>query len=832
MSLHVGGSLGPYEILELLGTGGMGEVFKARDTRLDRLVAIKVSKEEFTERFQREARLVASLNHPNICTLYDVGPNYLVMEYVEGKPVKGPLPMKDALRYAVQIASALDHAHRNGVVHRDLKPENILVTKSGVKLLDFGLAKRFGPNDRTITVAGSVMGTPAYMAPEQWKGRDADARTDIFAFGCLLYEVVTGKSARLGVQPLQPSELRWVINRCLEEDPEDRWQSALDLHAELEHLRGEKGHLLLARLSRRLPWIMGLAGVVLASVFAVVWVRASWDRTAPNVVRFSISAPEKTTLTNTIVISPDGRQVAFTATSADGKRLLWIRALDSLTPQMLAGTEGAYFPFWAPDSGHLGFFAAGKLKKVEVSGAPPQVVADAPNGVGGAWARDGTIIFVPNSTGGVYRVPANGGSVAKLTIADSSSREISHRRPQLLPDSRRFLFYVSSDDPDHGGIYVGSLDSEEKRLILPGVFNACYAPSGYLLYVRDRTLMAQRFDLSRLELEGEAFTLAQGLSTFRSYSASDTGILVYRSGDPGARGRLYWYDRSGKNVGPAGQPMFSRYPSLAPDGKRLAVERLGPQIDSTDIWLVDPDRKMNSRFTFHPSGETSPVWSPEGSRIVFSSNREGPGDLYVKSVRGAGAEEQILKSPQFKVPTDWSSDGQFILYQVLGQQSEGIWILPLDGGKPFPFLQTQFNEAEAQFSKEPGGPHWIAYASDETGRFEIYVRSFSGPPGTAGSKWQISSAGGRQPRWRRDGRELYYIAPDAYLMAVDVDTREKLVVGTPKPLFQTHIVAEPFTAFHYAVAPNGDRFLIDTGVEDPTTDPFTVVVNWPLTLRH
>ncbi|MCW5983326.1 MAG: protein kinase [Bryobacteraceae bacterium] len=832
MSLSAGSHLGPYEILELLGTGGMGEVFKARDTRLDRLVAIKVSREEFTERFQREARLVASLNHPHICTLYDVGSNYLVMEYVEGKPVRGPLPVKDVLRYGAQVASALDHAHRKGVVHRDLKPDNILLTKSGVKLLDFGLAKRFGPDDPTITIAGAVMGTPAYMAPEQWKGQDADSRTDIFAFGCLLYEITTGKSARLGIQPVQPLQLEWVIKHCLEEDPEERWQSAVDLRAELEHLRDKGPHPWLARLSLCLPWALAAAAAIVAVVFALLWRNAARRETPREVVRFAIPAPEGATLTNTVVVAPDGRKVAFTATDGDGKRLLYVRDLDNVSARSLPGTEGAYFPFWSPDSRMLGFFAAGALKKVEASASPPQFMAEAPNGVGGAWTPDGEIIFGPNSTGGLHRVPAGGGTPLALTTLDPALHEISHRRPSLLPGGRRFLFYASSDNPANQGIYLGSLDSPVKKLILPNVLYAGFA-SGFLLFVRERTLLSQPFDPDKARLEGEPTAVAKALSTFRSFSASDNGVLAYRSGEPGARGSLNWYDRKGAALGPAAPAVFSRYPSLSPDGGQLAVERLSSQIDSTDIWLINPARQMNSRFTFHPAGETGPVWSPDGKQIVFSSNREGPGDLYVKDVAGAGAERLLYKSPEGKVATDWSRDGRFIVFQTSGRGA-GIWILPVaPGARAFPFRQTPFVEAEAQFSPEPGGPRWIAYACDETGRHEIYVQGFDASPSGGGrmAKWQVSSGGGRQPRWRADGRELYYIAPDGHLMAVEVTTGPSFAAGTPKPLFPTRIVVEPFAAFHYAVAPDGDRFLIDTGVEE-TTDPLTLLLNWPLALRR
>lgn len=805
----------------------MGEVFKARDKRLDRLVAIKVAREEFSERFQREARLVASLNHPHICTLFDIGPSYLVMEYVEGRPVKGPMPMKEALRYASQIASALDHAHRKGVVHRDLKPENILVTKSGIKLLDFGLAKRFGPDDPTITVAGSVMGTPAYMAPEQWKGKDADPRTDIFAFGCLLYEVITGRSARLGIQRVHPVELEWVIKHCLEEDPDDRWQSAVDLRAELDHLRDERTRPAVARFTRRLPFITAVAASVLAVIFALLWL-SSIRRPRPEVVRFSIPAPEGTTLTNTLVVSPNGQRVAFTADSADGKRLLWVRELDSLVARPLVGTEGAYFPFWAPDSEHLGFFANAKVRKAELSGAPPQVIADAPNGVGGAWGRDDTILFAPNSTGGLFKVPATGGKPVQLTTLDSSLLEISHRRPYFFPDGRRFLFYASRDHPDDGGIYLGSLDSKEKSLILPQVLTACYAPPGYLLFIRDRTLMAQRFDEKRAALSGEAFPMVQNVSTFRSFSVSNTGVLVYRSGEAGARGRLTWYDQMGKELGSAATAIFSRYPALSPDDKRVAVSRLEPQIDSSDIWLIESGRQVNSRFTYHPATENAPVWSPDGTRIVFTSNREGPGDLYLKPTTGRGVEEPLLKTPGYKVATDWSRDNRFILFQVTGTADGGIWVLPMSTGKPFPFLQTSFGEAEAQFSPEPGGPRWIAYASDESGNYEIYVASFTGGPAVSGqgTKWQISNSGGRQPRWRRDGREIYYIAPDGSLMSAAVQTGSTFEAGKPKPLFRTHITTEPFPAFHYAVTADGTKFLIDTAVDGPTMNPLTVVLNW------
>jgi Tol biopolymer transport system component/predicted Ser/Thr protein kinase len=829
MPVEVGATLGPYEILELLGTGGMGEVFKARDTRLDRLVAIKVSREEFSERFQREARLVASLNHPHICTLYDIGPNYLVMEYVEGKPVKGPLPLKEALRYGAQIASALDHAHRKEVVHRDLKPDNILVTKTGVKLLDFGLAKRFGPDDPTITAAGSVMGTPAYMAPEQWKGRDADPRTDIFAFGCLLYEVVTGRSARLGIQQVRPIELEWVIKHCLEEDPADRWQSAVDLRAELEHLRDQRTWPIMSRVSRRLPWIAAAAGGLLALVFASLWLTTAPERAPQNVMRFFITPPEGTVFTNTLVVSPDGRRVAFTADGADGKRLLWVRSLETLDAQALSGTDGAFFPFWAPDSRRIGFFAGRRLKKTDTSGSPPEVLANAPNGVGGAWSPDGTtILFAPNSTGGLFQIAATGGEAVPVTTVVSSSDEIAHRRPHFLPDGKRFLFFVSREQPEDLGIYLGSLSSKEKTLVLPQVQDACYAPPGFLLFVRDRTLMAHRFNAASGKVEGEARAVASAISSFRSFSASETGVLVYRSGNVGARGQLTWFDRGGKQISSVGPTIFSRYPSLSPDGSRVAVERLDSQVDGTDIWVAEPARGINSRFTSHPASETAPVWSPDGARIVFSSSRRGPGDLYVKPASGGGSEQALLKSPDYKVPTDWSGDGRFLAYQVPGRAG-GIWILPMiGGGKPFPFRTTNFTEVSAQFSPDAGGPRWIAYSSDESGQYEVYVQEFPGSPGAPESsgRWQVSEGGGRQPRWRRDGRELYYIANDRSLMAVEVRSGDRFAAGRPKPLFPTRIVTEPFAAFHYAVTADGQRFLIDTVVDEVASKPLTVVMNW------
>ena len=886
MALSIGMRLGPYEILSQVGAGGMGEVYRAKDTRLDRTVAIKVlpehlsSNSELRQRFEREARAISNLSHAHICTLHDVGHqdgiDYLVMEFIEGEPLadriaKGALPTDQTLRYAIQIADALDIAHRAGIVHRDLKPDNIILTKAGAKLLDFGLAKLRGgdsanpstltslPTERhPITGEGAILGTFQYMAPEQLEGREADARTDIFAFGAVVYEMATGKRAFTGrsqasligailhtdppsmssLQPLTPPALERVIKTCLAKDPDDRWQTARDVGLQLQWIAeggsqtGVTGPIVAHRKSReRLAWIV--AGLLLLGILAVLPFVISHLRHAPvdtRPVRFLIPTPNRTSF-GAFAISPDGRRLAFIAVDSSDKRRLWVRPLDSLTAQPLPETDGATYHFWSPDSRFIAFFAEGKLKKIDAAGGPPQTIATAQNTLGGAWNRDGVIIFAPSPDDGLYRVSAAGGEVTPLTTLDKA-HESSHRWPQFLPDGRHFLYF--SRQVEKSGIYVGSLDSKETKRILDTDFNAMYAPQGYLLFVRESALMAQPFDASRLELTGEAFPVAEqvGLNTasrVSHFTVSESDVLVYESGGETANSQLAWYDRAGKQISTVGPPGNYFSIGLSPDEKRVAVERL--EKGSGDIWLIDMARNTPTRFTFDPARDLAPIWSPDGSRIVFGSVRNGPPDLYVKPASGSSNEELLLKTSHAKVPTDWSSDGKFILYSEINAKHKfDLWILPLEGDRtPKPFLQDDFDKSGAKFS--PGGK-WVAYYSDESGQYQVYVQPFPGP----GGKYQVSTSGGSNPRWRRDGEELFYLAPDGKLMAVEVKVGSTFESGAAKPLFDTHVrglvSAGLSSRDNYAMSSDGQRFLINDLTQISASTPMTVVLNWTAELKR
>jgi serine/threonine protein kinase len=873
MTLSSSTRLGPYEILAPLGAGGMGEVYRARDTRLDRTVAIKVlpshlsGNDEFRQRFEREARAVSSLNHPHICTLYDVGHqdgiDYLVMEFIEGESLadrlkKGALATEQTLRHAIEIADALDKAHRAGIVHRDLKPGNIMLTKTGAKLLDFGLAKLLGsdsaiassltslPTERhAITGEGAILGTFQYMAPEQLEGKEADPRTDIFAFGAVVYEMATGKKAFTGksqaslissimtseppaitsLQPMTPPALDRVVKKCLAKDPDDRWQSARDLMSELKWIaeggsQGERTAPFVARRKsrERLAWIAAavlLLGLLASLPFTIAHLRHAPVETQTS--RFFVSPPEKSTL-GTVTVSPDGRRLAFITRDAAGETQLWVRPLDSLAAQPLAGTDDASYPFWSPDSRFIGFFAGRKLKKVEVTGGPPSTLCNAPDGRGGAWNRDDIIIFAPHASSGLSRVSAAGGEPSPVTTFDSSRQEDSHRFPQFLPDDRHFLYFARSAQLENSAIYVGSLDQPQAKRIIDANTNVAYASPGYLLFQRERTLMAQAFDAASLELTGAPFRVAEqvGRGRFNNayFSVSDTGVLVYQSGGT-AKTHLVWVDRSGTQLGSPGPPGEYSFPALSPDEKRVAIARSDAQAGNGDIWLLDLAQGIPSRFTFDPADEMCPIWSPDGSRIVFASDRDGSLNLYQKLSSGAGSEEAILKSGDDKVPLDWSLDGRFILYTQFGPAQWDLWVLPLFGDRqPIPFLQTKLEWVFGVFSPDA---RWIAYQSDESGSYQVYVQSF--PP--SGGKWQISSEGGSWPRFRRDGKELFYLAASGKLMAVEVKANASgFEFSAPRPLFEAH------TTDRYAVTADGQRFLINTPVEESSSAPITVVLNW------
>jgi eukaryotic-like serine/threonine-protein kinase len=733
MPLASGTRLGHYEILAPIGAGGMGEVYKARDTRLDRTVAIKVSKEQFSQRFEQEARAIATLNHPHICQLYDVGPNYLVMEYIEGTPLKGPLPLDQAMKYAVQICDALDAAHKKHVTHRDLKPANILVTKAGVKLLDFGLAKIGSvveADEATMTMAltgkGEILGTLLYMSPEQLQGKPADARSDIFDFGLVLYEMLTGKRAFGGsshasviaailerpapsVAEVAPAALDRGLRKCLAKDPDDRWQTARDLKDEIEWLAGapEIGR---AAPSRSRPGrLTGIAAAVLAIALGLAgWM--FWPKTEPppHVIRFQVPLPENAIFDQYVSLSPDGLKLVFNATGTQAG--LWIRDLDALEWRRLPGTEGALSPFWSPDSRFLGFVIGRQLKKIDVSGGPAQTLCETPNAGTGTWNRDGVIVFSSRGTGPLWKVSQAGGVPTAITAVDTARGERAHSLPSFLPDGKHFV-YLRQGAPEIAGIYAGSLDSkpteQSRERIQAGALAATYV-NGYLFFMRENTLMAQPFDAGRLQLRGEAVPVAEHVGITGAigiFSISPSGVLAYRAGIQSGTLQLTWFDRQGKIVSTFGQPGNDQLVALSPDGTRGAV-RDAPFSTGGDLWTLDFARGMRTRFTFRLGLGSPGVWSPDGSRIAFGT---GPvlEALYEKASSGAGDEKELLKEPgKIHVPTSWSHDGRFLLYYVnlAPKTGDDLWVLPLQGDrKPVPLLATDFNEHNASFSPDMHG---------------------------------------------------------------------------------------------------------------------------------
>ncbi len=905
MALTPNTRLGRYEIRSQLGAGGMGEVYHARDEKLNRDVAIKVLPASLSQdgdrllRFEQEAQAAGALNHPNILAVYDVGTHdgapYIVAELLEGEELReqlndGALTSRKAIEYAQQIAQGLAAAHEKGITHRDLKPENLFVTTDGrVKILDFGLAKlRPQRNEsvsseidtrKQITDPGTVMGTVGYMSPEQVRGHDADHRSDIFSFGSILYEMLAGQrafrretmaetmTAILKEEPPELSEtnvkisptLEKIVRRCLEKKPERRFHSASDLAFALEALsmpsgsqataavlpsvtesQGGSDRLALFR-NARVAWIAAGVFFLLALLATLSFIIAYFRRAPVEVraVRSFILPPEKSSFDflgrngGPLTVSPDGRRLAFVATTAEGKRLLWVRSLDTLSAQALTGTEGASFPFWSPDSRFIGFFAEGKLKKIEASGGPSLTLCDAPDGRGGTWNRDGVIVFAPSGPGALQRVSASGGVASAVTKLDEARGEVGHRWPCFLPDGQHFLYLgktVAVGETEKNAIYVASLESQKSKLLLHANSNVAYA-QGYLLFVRQTTLMAQPFDAARLEMVGDAFPIAEQVQyepgfTRGVFSVSENGVLAYQTGAVVSNSQFAWFDRSGKSLGMLGDQALYSLLRLSPDGKRAAVMIADAQTGRSDIWLYDVARGLRTPFTFDPGKGIAPfIWSPDGSHIVFTSNRKGHFDLYQKAADGAGSEELLLESSLDKYPSSFFPDGRFLLYYTNDPKTRtDLWVLPLSGDqKPFPFLPTEFIETNGQFS--PDG-RWIAYESDESRRREIYVAPFPGP----GGKRQISTAGGSYPRWRGDGKEIFYLALDNKLMAAEVNGQgATLEVGAVRPLFE----ARPAGAGNvYDVTADGQRFLVNTAVEQKVSSPITLVINWTADLKR
>jgi serine/threonine protein kinase len=889
MAISPNSRLGRYEIRSQLGAGGMGEVYRARDLEIGREVAVKVLPPTFSadkdrlQRFQQEACAAGALNHPNILSIYDVGKHdsspYVVSELLEGETLRKriagmPLAQRRAIDYALQIANGLAAAHEKGILHRDLKPDNIFVTNDGrVKILDFGLAKLTQvdanqqqtdiPTRRVDTDPGVVMGTVGYMSPEQLKGRAVDQRSDIFSFGAILYEMLSGRrafhgesaaetmSAILKEDPPELSDtnksvspaLERLVNHCLEKNPEARFHSSRDLAFALEALSGSAPSLAQTMaMSTPTPRRMTRRELILASVAAVAVVAAvalavalalSHFRRAPaetHPVRLLISPPEKSTF-GSFAISPDGRRLVFAATDISGKTLLWIRPLDSVSAQPLSGTEEAVDPFWSPDSRFIAFFAGGKLKKIEISGGMVQTLCGAPGPRGGTWSSNGVIVFGPSPNGPLYQVSVAGGQPVPLTKLDPPRQEASHRWPYFLPDGRHFLYSVLGG-PQSQGIYVTSLGGKEtRRLINTPNAVAAYAAPGYLLFRRESTLMAQAFDADRLQLSAEPFPVAEqvgyDLGTFQTFfSVSQTGVLAYSSSIVG-KTQLAWIDRGGKEVGLVSQPGNYVRPWLSPDGKRVAVD--GADLQSNrDVWLIELASGKPTRFTFDPAQDLFAMWSPDGSRIVFSSDRQGPRNLYQRSATGAGKEELLLKTDFNTYPNDWSADGRFILYIVNDAKTQiDMWVLPLFGDqKPFPFLQTEANERGARFS--PDG-RWIAYISDESGINQVYVQSFP----ASGGKWQVSTNGGHFLAWKHDGQELLYVSSDKKMMAVDVKGEgTTFEVGAPKALFDLRVPSFNAPHVQFAVTADGQKFLIANTFGENSSVPITVALNWSADLKR
>jgi eukaryotic-like serine/threonine-protein kinase len=888
MPLGAGVRLGPYEITSPLGAGGMGEVYRARDTRLDRTVAIKVlpphlaASPERRQRFEREARAISALTHPHICVLHDVGRHdgidFLVMEYLEGETIadrlkKGALPLEQVLRYGIEIAGALDKAHRHGIVHRDLKPGNIMLTKSGAKLLDFGLARlrasdtpvsaaselsALPTGDKPLTAEGSIVGTFQYMAPEQLEGKEPDARADIFAFGAVLHEMATGQRAFKGksqasliaailasepppisrLQPLTPPALDRVVATCLAKDPDERWQSAHDLLKELKWIQeggSAAGVAPVAAHSQRrerIAWAAAVMAAVLAGVFVSAWRDA--NREPPRTLQSSLLPPAKVTfnfLYGPAVLSPDGRRVAFVAHGADGRNLVWVRPLNGLAAQTLAGTERATYPFWSADSRSLGFFADGKLKKIDASGGPPQVLCDAPQGRGGAWNRDGVIVFSGRPADGLSRVSVSGDVPTVATELDASRHETSHRWPFFLPDGRHFLYtaLAAVTPTEADAIFVGALGSNERQRLVDVVrSNAMYAPPGYLLFAREGALVAQPFDAKQRQLTGDSVVVADQVQTFSpvasaAFSTSANGILAYQSGAGGEPSQLVWLDRAGRQTetGLAPGPIDS--PRLSHDGRRVAY-RVEDRQERGDIWIYDLTRRISSRFTFDPADEFNPVWSPDDTRIVFSSNRTSRGDLYLKAAGGAGADELLFASEKRKSATDWSVDGRIVLFSEFGPTTQqDLWSLSLPDRKATVALQTEFLESGGALS--PDG-RWMAYHSDEAGRQEVYVQPFPGP----GPKWRISREGGTFARWRGDGKELFFVADDQKMTVVEVTAGSTFGAGDPRPLFATR--CKHSVNREYDVTMDGQRFLVNATRSDENVAPITLVQNWHAALKQ
>ena len=874
-------SIGDYTVVSKIGEGGMGEVWRARDTKLGRDVAIKVLPAAFSSdgerlrRFEQEAQAAGALNHPNILVIYHIGTHkdspYIVSELLEGETLRErmggvALSQRKAIDYALQMAHGLAAAHDKGIIHRDLKPENLFITKDGrLKILDFGLAKLLGsdstqsqteiPTRRVDTDPGVVMGTIGYMSPEQLRGRTADHRSDIFSFGAILYEMLSGRrafrgestadtmSAILREDPPELSStnkniapaLERVVNHCLEKNPEERFHSANDLGFAIEALSGSGRmsdstatlvHSLPAPRRNRTSLIAwGIAAISLIGLLIVSGLSLRRREVNEKQMRFVVAMPEKVSEVTFPIISPDGNAIAFLGLS-EGRRSLYVRQINSIDAKQLNGTDDASFPFWSADGHQLGFFSQGKLKRIDINNGTPQVMCDAPLPGGGTWSRDGVILFGQDNKS-IQRISAAGGETTTVMPLDPSRKEIAQFWPYFLPDGRHFLYQSWTGHDDESAICVYSIDGGERKLLVKANSNGAYASPGYLLFARSTTLLAQPFDARTFSLSGEpmqvsdqvAFTENYSLSNF---SVSDNGVLVFWGGTFANR-QLKWFDRNGKELGLLGPPGEYNDVVLSPDEKRVAVQRI--DANNSDVWMIDVARGVPSRFTFDAKPEDDPIWSHDSNTLVFSRVQGSAFDIYKKSANGAGNDELVCQTPQVKEGTDWSPDGKYLLMEINDQAGSDLWVLPMFGDyKPYPLLNSPFLEAQGHFS--PDGK-WFAYTSNESGRYEVYLRRFP----ECDSQVQVSNGGGAQPHWRKDGHELFFISSDRKLMAVDVKLGSSAVVGEPKALFTTGVIG--FTSPNrYAVSADGQKFLVNAAVQQINQTPITVVLNWTAGLKN
>jgi serine/threonine protein kinase len=892
-SLQIGQRLGSYEITTLLGKGGMGEVYRARDTKLKREVAIKVLPDELSHdadrvrRFRREAEVLASLNHPNIAAIHSLeeanGSFFLVLELVEGETLddrirRGPIPVGETQDIAQHLCEALEAAHEKGIVHRDLKPANIKLTpNNNVKVLDFGLARvrEAGSEAMTrsnsptlMTVAsgpGMILGTAAYMAPEQACGKAVDKRADIWAFGVIMYEMLSGNrlykgetvadtlAAVLHEEPdleKVPVQFRLLLQRCLEKDPKKRLRDIGDAMPLIISPAADAPSAPQAP-TLRLPWavaaVFGLAALALAAIHFL-----GKPPARPAVSRFQTRLPvdAKFRPGGSFTISPDGRHVAFSALNANNRPGVWLQDLDALDARELAGAvTGPTVPpfFWSPDSRYVVYSEnSPKLKKVDITTGTLQDICDKPGPpIGGSWNKDGLIIFGSNTTG-LWKVSATGGTPAPLTKLDDSRHQRQHELPSFLPDGHHFLYLgFSATNPEESGIFAGSIDDapdrQSKKRILATSFGAYYVPgnddgSGWLLFLRDGSLIAQPFDSAKLELSGEPAPIAEevGSAYETGYFSASVNALVYRTSPRNLDVQLTWFDRRGMVVGKVGESGSLGNARISPDESQVAYLKAGINVADQDIWLLNLKRDSSTRLTLGPRMSVGSVWSPDGSEIVFASNRDGVFNLFRKPTNGGREEQLLLRSDLNKLPQSWSPDGRFLLYATSAKSllagDRDLWILPMQeaNAPPFPFQQTRFDEGAARFSTDG---RWIAYTSNESGRYEIYVREFSASPGSTrtGGKWLVSKDGGTNPEWRSDGKELTYInhsGNNNLLMSVSVDISRTFEAGTPKELFRI-----PQGATTVSAAGDLKRFLIPVPVETKAPQAFNIVLNWTSLLK-